>query len=182
MTRPPIAIRKTVRDDLDRFFVYLNDHVSDNGVGGTAKFMPIPRAESGFPAEKEAAFRLGMETPVGQSGWRRGWLALTPDGRIAGHIDLRARMEKASAHRCLLGMGVHRDFRQQGLGAAMVAVAVAWARSEAIEWIDLEVLSVNQAARKLYQRAGFVQLGEIEDMFRIDGESLGYAFMSLKLA
>ncbi|SHH47293.1 GNAT family N-acetyltransferase [Massilia sp. CF038] len=178
----PITIRKTVRDDLDRFFVYLNDHLSDNGLGNTAKFMPISHAEAGFPPEKEAAFRIGMETPVGQLGWRRGWIALTPDGQIAGHIDLRARLEKAAAHRCLLGMGVHRDFRQQGLGAAMVAVAVAWARSQSIEWIDLDVLSVNHAARNLYLRCGFSELGEIEDMFRIDGESLGHTFMALRLA
>jgi len=176
-----LTIRKTVRDDLDGFFAYLNDHLSDNGVGETAKFMPIALADAGFPPEKEAAFRHGMETPVGQPGWRRGWIALTPDGRIAGHIDLRARMEKASAHRALLGMGVHRDFRQQGLGAALVAVAVAWARAESLAWIDLEVLSVNQAARTLYQRCGFVQKGEIDDMFRIDGQALGYTFMSLKV-
>ena len=177
-----LTIRKTVRDDLDGFFAYLNDHLSDNGVGETAKFMPIARADAGFPPDKEAAFRHGMETPVGQPGWRRGWIALTPDGHIAGHIDLRARMEKASAHRALLGMGVHRDFRQQGLGAALVAVAVAWARAEALAWIDLEVLSVNHAARTLYQRCGFVQKGEIDDMFRIDGQALGYTFMSLQVA
>ncbi|UUZ57078.1 hypothetical protein LP419_20645 [Massilia sp. H-1] len=77
-----ITIRKTVRDDLDGFFAYLNDHLSDNGVGETAKFMPIARADAGFPSDKEAAFRIGMEIPVGQPGWRRSWIALTPDGQI----------------------------------------------------------------------------------------------------
>lgn len=177
-----LTIRPTERSDLDRFFAYLNDHLSDNGVGQTAKFMPIARADAGFPPEKEAAFRIGVETALGQPGWRRGWIAVTADGRIAGHIDLRARMEKAAAHRALLGMGVHRDFRRLGVGAALVDVAVAWARKQAIAWIDLEVLSVNQAARGLYLRCGFVAQGEIDDMFRIDGEALGYTFMTRKLA
>jgi ribosomal protein S18 acetylase RimI-like enzyme len=48
-------------------------------------------------------------------------------------------------------------------------------------WIDLEVLAGNLPARGLYRKAGFVQTGEIADMFRIDGESLGYVFMSLQL-
>lgn len=176
-----LLIREAARDDLTAFFLYLNDHLSDNGIGGTALFMPMPRAESRFPADKEVSFRTGMETPVGQPAWRRLWLAIAPDGGIAGHIDLRARPEKAAAHRALLGMGVHRDFRQQGLGAALIATVTEWARTQDIEWIDLEVLSVNRAARELYRRCGFIQVGELDDMFRIDGQALGYTFMSLQL-
>jgi ribosomal protein S18 acetylase RimI-like enzyme len=181
MTAGKYTIRKTVRDDLAVFFPYLNDHLSDNGSDGTALFMPLPRSESRFSIEKEAAFRLGMETPVGQPGWRRGWLALAPDGSIAGHIDLRSRPEKMSAHRALLGMGVHRDFRQQGLGAAMLEVATAWAREQELDWIDLEMLSGNGPARQLYLRAGFCVVGEMADTFRIDGVSLGYTFMSKRI-
>jgi len=176
-----VTIRQAVREDMPAFFAYLNDHLSDNGVGSTALFMPIARAESRFPAEKEASFRTGMETPVGQQGWRRLWLATTPNGGIAGHIDLRARLEKAAAHRSLLGMGVHRDFRKQGLGASLIATAAEWAGTQPFEWIDLEVLSINRAARELYRRCGFIQVGELDDMFRIDGQALGYTFMSLRL-
>lgn len=176
-----LTIRQATREDMSAFFAYLNDHLSDNGVGGTALFMPIPRAESRFPADKEASFRSGMETPVGQPGWRRLWLATDADGSIAGHIDLRARLEKAAAHRSLLGMGVHRDRRKQGLGASLIAAATQWANTQPFEWIDLEVLSVNRAARELYRRCGFVQVGELDDMFRIDGQALGYTFMSLQL-
>jgi ribosomal protein S18 acetylase RimI-like enzyme len=178
MSETTLTIRKAVRADLAVFFVYLNDHLQDNGIGATARFMPLARAESRFSPEKEAAFRVGMETPVSHAGWRRLWLALTPDGRIAGHIDLRARPEKACYHRALLGMGVERDFRRQGLGARLVEVACAWAGAEKLAWIDLEVLSGNAAARQLYARTGFTQVGEFADMFRIDGEALGYTFMS----
>jgi GNAT superfamily N-acetyltransferase len=179
--KPGFTIRELVREDLPVFFAYLNDHLSDNGVGGTAKFMPMPLSESRFSPEKEAAFRTGMDTPVGQPGWRRGWLVLAPDGEIAGHIDLRARPEKACAHRALLGMGVQRDYRKQGLGSAMVAVAREWAIAEKFEWIDLDVLSVNAGAVQLYYRTGFTLVGEMPDMFRIDGQSLGHTFMTMKL-
>ena len=175
------VIRKLARDDLALFFAYLDDHLADNGSAGNAMFMPLRRSESRLSVDKQAAFRAGMETAVGQPGWRRGWMALAADGRIAGHIDLRARGEKASAHRALLGMGVQRDFRRQGLGAALIAVASEWAIAEQLDWIDLEVLSVNAPARRLYASAGFTDVGQIDDLFRIDGVSLGYTFMANKI-
>ena len=176
-----MIIRAAGRDDLPSFFAYLNDHLRDNGKGGTALFMPMARSASFFPPEKVDAFRTGVDTPVGEAGWRRLWLAFGEDGEIAGHIDLRARPEKPSAHRALLGMGVHRNARKQGLGSRLVEAAAAWATEEGFDWIDLEVLSVNAPARALYASCGFVQVGEIADMFRIDGESLGYTFMVRKL-
>jgi ribosomal protein S18 acetylase RimI-like enzyme len=79
-------------------------------------------------------------------------------------------------------MGVHRLARRRGLGGVLIASALAWARSAtSLEWIDLEVLSVNEPARALYRKRGFVQTGEIPDLLRIDGERHGYAYMSLAL-
>ena len=61
-------IRAAGRDELPSFFAYLTDHLSDNGRDGTALFMPMPRSESTFSPEKQAAFRTGTDTRVGQSG------------------------------------------------------------------------------------------------------------------
>lgn len=165
--------------DFAEFLRYLNDHLSDNGVGDTAYFQPLPRAESFFPAEKAEAFQTGLATPVGAPGWRRAWVARADHGRILGHIDLRAHPERLAAHRCLLGMGVDRAFRRCGLGARLIAHAVQWtADIPGLAWIDLQVLSANQPAVRLYRRCGFTQTGEIPDMFRIDEQSYAYTAMS----
>ena len=177
-----LVIRPALDEDLPAFFTYLNDHLLDNGVGGTALFMPMPRGESRFPAEREGSFRTGIATPLGKPGWRRLWLAFDPEGRIAGHIDLRARPEPAATHRALLGMGVHRDARKQGLGARLIATAVDWAMNQGLAWIDLEVLSVNAAAQALYLGQQFSKTGELPDLFRIDGQSLAYTLMSRHIA
>jgi RimJ/RimL family protein N-acetyltransferase len=177
-----LTIRAAGEPELPAFFAYLDDHLSDNGRGGTALFMPMPRAASRFGAERQDAFRRAVAIAPGQPGWRKLWLAFTGDGRIAGHIDLRARPEPAAAHRALLGMGVDRDHRREGLGQRLIATACLWAVNHTtLDWIDLEVLSTNAPARKLYAAAGFTQAGEIADLFRIDGESLGYTFMQRRL-
>ena len=177
-----IDIRLARPEDFDAFFAYLDDHLSDNGAGETALFMPMPRKASVYPAERQGSFRNGALAALTQPGWRRLWLARTAQGMIAGHIDLRARSEAASAHRALLGMGVQRDYRRLGLGRRLIDQAVSWAQAQtALDWIDLEVLSINQPARGLYQAAGFAQTGEIADLFRIDGQSLGYTLMSRRV-
>jgi ribosomal protein S18 acetylase RimI-like enzyme len=177
-----LSIRAAVHTDLGALFAYLNEHLADNGKGGTALFQPMARSESRFPADKEAGFITGLGKQVGEPGWRRAWIAQDETGAIAGHIDLRARQEGPAAHRALLGMGVHRDYRRQGLGTQLIAVATAWAQEQAsLDWIDLEVLSVNSAARQLYTSCGFTTIGEMPDMFRIDGEQLAYTFMTRRL-
>ena len=178
----PLHIEPLEPAGFDAFLLYLNDHLSDNGQGGTAWFQPLPRDGSRFPADKADAFRTGMRTALDAPGWRRVWVARDADGRIAGHVDLRAHPERYAAHRCLLGMGVDRAFRRLGLGARLIAHAAQWAHASAqLDWIDLQVLSVNTAAIGLYQKWGFVQTGEIADLFRIDGLSFAYTGMSKRL-
>jgi len=175
------AIIPLVQQDLPALFVYLDDHLGDNGRDGTPLFQPMPRAESFFPIEKRAGFVLGLGTALDAPGWRRGWIAVDGGGAICGHIDVRARPERTAAHRCLLGMGVHRDHRAQGLGARLLDTALAWADAQGLAWVDLEVLSNNFPARRLYEHSGFVQTGEIADLFRIDGEQHGYVFMTRRV-
>ena len=174
-------IRPLEFEELAAFFHYLNDHLRDNGRDGAPLFQPMARSSAGFPPEKANGFSTGLQASFGQQGWRRVWVAVR-EGEIIGHIDLRSRPEAPARHRCLLGMGVHRAARRSGLGAALVATAADWAREQGLKWVDLEVLAGNEPARALYRKCGFVQTGEIADMFRIDGESLGYVFMSLQLA
>lgn len=113
---------------------------------------------------------------------RRLWLALSSSGQIAGHIDLRGHPEHFASHRCLLGIGVCSLNRKSGVGLSLLEFAASWARSTGqLEWIDLQVLSVNEAAKKLYYRFGFVKVGEVPEMFELDGQRFGYTYMAIRL-
>ena len=177
-----VSIRPADAADLPAFFVYLEDHLRDNGREGAPLFQPLSRAQSQLPSGLKASFVDGLAVPVGAARWRRLWLALDARGSIAGHIDLRARPEPGARHRAMLGMGVHRAYRRRGLGAQLLGTAIDWARGEdRLKWIDLEVLSENGPAVALYLRAGFTMTARIEDMLEIDGESLDLSYMSLFL-
>lgn len=177
-----ITIEPISPEAFDDFAVYLNDHLSDNGRPGGIHFQPLPHSESKFSLEKSNAFREALSLPVREGRWRRLWGAFTPQHKLVGHIDLRANPELLASHRCLLGMGIDRGFRKLGIGQRLLQHAEEWAASlDGIEWIDLQVLSINAPAIRLYTRAGFIKTGEIPDMFKIDGKSLAFTSMSKKI-
>jgi ribosomal protein S18 acetylase RimI-like enzyme len=177
-----VNIRPAGAADLPPFFLYLDDHLRDNGRDGAPLFQPLSRAQSQLPPGLKVAFIEGLAIPVGEPGWRRLWLAVDSRGSIAGHIDLRARPEPLARHRAMLGMGVHRAYRRRGLGAQLVDTAVDWARSQdGLKWIDLEVLSENRPAVALYLRSGFAMTARIEDMLEIDGISQDLSYMTRAL-
>ena len=166
---------------MDALLAYLDDHLSDNGRDGKY-FMPLTPEQSRFPADKARSFRDGLAIAVGEPGWRRAWAARDARGRVIGHVDLRGHPEAHTGHRCLLGMGVDRDHRRLGLARKLLAHATQWAIEQDLRWMDLRVLSINEAAVALYRAEGFQMQGGTPDMFWIAGQSLGYLFMAKKLA
>lgn len=179
--QPGISIELVEGSGFDQFFQYLNDHLGDNGEHGLY-FQPVARSDSSFLPEKEKAFRAGLGVPVGNPGWRKAWIARGLNNEIVGHIDLRGHPERFAPHRCLLGMGVHRDHRRRGYGSQLLGHAERWAvAATSLQWIDLQVLSNNAPAVDLYHRAGFTKIGEIEEMFIIDGKHFSYTLMAKQL-
>jgi len=168
--------------ECDAFFQYLSDHRSDNGRGENGYFIPISQSKSCLPYDKEEAFRDGLNVPVGSPGWRRAWVARASNGQIVGHIDLWSHPVSFAEHRCLLGMGVHRSHRRLGLGASLLSHATEWALANtALEWLDLHVLSANEHAIRLYLRAGFTRVGEVAEMFKLDGRLFSDTTMAKRI-
>jgi ribosomal protein S18 acetylase RimI-like enzyme len=177
---PLIEIRPATTDDLPALFAYLGEQLAENGRDGFL-FQPMAPTPDGVPQPMRERFSAGMAIPVGEAGWRRVWIALDETGAVAGHIDLRGRPEPASSHRTLLGMGVRHDLRRAGLGTRLVQEALAWARACGFAWVDLEVLAQNHKARALYVRSGFIETGEVQDLYRIQDQPVGAVSMSMRL-
>ena len=176
-----LRIEPLAEADLDDFFRYLGAQLAENGRDGVW-FMPLAPSEAGIPAAKKQSFRDGFATPFGEPGWRRGWLARDAQGRVCGHVDLRAQASPLSAHRCLLGMGVERAHRRLGLARRLLAHATQWAVDQGLRWIDLQVLSANEPAVALYRSEGFLVQGGKPDLYVVEGVSLGEVEMARRLA
>lgn len=137
-----ISIQPLLPVRFSQFASYLSDHLSDNGTGESGYFQPLPRGASELPRKQAQAFHDALGVPLEAPAWRRAWVAQTEDRKIVGHVDLRGYPDPQASHRCILGMGVHRSFRKQGLGRRLLEHAMRWAWSQDdLEWIDLQVVS-----------------------------------------
>lgn len=175
-----IRIHELSEAELPAFFVYLAEHLAENGAGGGIVFQPLSQSESVLTPEWEKIFSEGLKTPFGAPGWRKLWVAYGEDNTMLGHVDIRAQRQPHTLHRVLLGMGVHSGYRKQKIGESLVQFVITYCKNEpSLSWLDLEVMANNVPALRLYQKTGFREIGTTPDMFRIDGISYAYTSMSL---
>lgn len=109
--------------------------------------------------------------------FRRSW---TPDAahllavegdRVVGSLSIRRDAEPPTRHVATLGMFVVADRRRRGIGSALMAEALRWARQHRVLRIELTVYPHNEAASALYRKFGF---GEEGRLVRHAKKSYGY--------
>lgn len=165
---------------LARLVAHIARHSRESGQDGD----PIFRLRSSDAPIDEIAtmerHRAGWMQPLEEPYWLRTW-GVVIDGEIRGHLDLQGGRLASESHRALLGMGIERPWRGRGHGRALLATAIAWARSRRLAWLDLGVFAHNHRARKLYASLGFLEVGVTRDRFRVDGVSIDDVAMSLAL-
>jgi ribosomal protein S18 acetylase RimI-like enzyme len=70
-----------------------------------------------------------------------------------------------------LGMAVARGWRGRGVGSALLAAAIEWARERGLHKLSLGVFAHNDAAIALYRKFGFVEEGRrVKHYRRASGE------------
>jgi putative acetyltransferase len=105
-------------------------------------------------------------------------LVAVAGGRVVGQVGL----DLAPYHVASLGMFVDPGWRRRGVGNALVAAAVAWARRRGAHKLSLQVWPHNTGARALYRRHGFVEEGVLHRHYRRrDGELWDAVVMGLVL-
>lgn len=104
-------------------------------------------------------------------------------GQVVGSITLRPIHPGAFVqHLREVSITLHRDWRGNGLGSALIRAAAAWARATGIEMLLLGVLDTNPRARALYTRLGFRETGYIPRFVKYpDGRYAGDTQMMLDL-
>jgi ribosomal protein S18 acetylase RimI-like enzyme len=101
---------------------------------------------------------------------------------LVGTAGCRREARTKLRHRAeLWGVAVAVEAQGRGVARALVAEAIAWARTTGIEQITLEVVASNESARRLYASLGFETFGLHRDAERYAGNSYDSEHMILGL-
>lgn len=90
---------------------------------------------------------------------------------VVGWCDLRPKAAVALRHSAVLGMGVVREYRGQGLGSRMLATTLQMGEARDFRRVELVVRADNETAIALYRRFGFVEEGRCRQYLHLDGIS-----------
>ena len=125
----------------------------------------VVAAGNAFPQETPLDERSGAEFFAGQS---RSAVALC-DGRIEGLYILHPNNIGRCGHICNASYAVAPSARGHGVGEALVRDCLAAGAALGFRVLQFNaVVATNTAARKLYEKLGFKQLGTIPGGFRLD--------------
>ena len=105
-------------------------------------------------------------------GPKGAMIVAVESGRLVGNLGLEREREGATQHVATLGMAVAPDRRGAGIGSALMAEAIKWAREFGVEKLALSVYPDNRGALRLYAKFGFVVEGRLSGHSK---RSSGYA-------
>ena len=92
------------------------------------------------------------------------------DGQVVGSLGLHRRADRL-AHMASLGMGVHDDWQNRGIGTALMEAAIDLADNWLnLKRVELNVYTDNARAIHLYEKFGFVIEGTHRAFAFRDGE------------
>ncbi len=106
------------------------------------------------------------------------FVALDGD-RVVGWADIFPAWADAVKHCGTLGMGVHADWRAQGIGERLLRACLDKAPRKGITRVMLEVRADNSRAIRLYERVGFAREALVRHAMRFDGVYYDAVQMSL---
>lgn len=165
-----------------QFISFLQSHLAESGHGETPRFAVGSNFDWG---KLRNSLLQGWQQAIREPRWVRTWLLFNQEeDRIIGYAEVRGGKFDEDLHRAALAMGIDTSSRRAGLGRGLLQKVVDWAHYQNdLQWLDLTVFSSNQAARRLYATAGFVESGIRRDAYRFsEGETVDEISMSLRLS
>jgi RimJ/RimL family protein N-acetyltransferase len=88
---------------------------------------------------------------------------------VVGWCDILRKPRPALLHSGVLGIGVLKSHRRQGIGASLIETTLATARDSRMKRIELFVRTDNEPAKRLYEKFGFVVEGVLRKHIYIGG-------------
>lgn len=87
---------------------------------------------------------------------------------VCGQLDFSRSEYRRLMHHGTLGMGVHSQWRGQGIGSALLFAFLNWATArDDLERVFLEVSANNETAARLCRSMGFEEVGRRPHFFKL---------------
>lgn len=114
---------------------------------------------------------LEMSKAFIEENIKENWPHLVAEcnGNLIGWCDITSEPQEALAHTGFLGIGVHPDWRGQGVGKNLLLKSLDYAQLRGFTRIELTVRQANLRAISLYEEFGFKREGLHINAIRIDG-------------
>jgi len=139
----------------------------------------IPMAPGEFAITVEEEAKILQEVADSETSV---FLVADAENEIVGVLNCFGEKRKATRHVAELGISIAQKWRGQGIGDAMLAAAIQWAKdTKIIRRIELQVFARNTAAIRLYEKHGFQEEGRRRDAVFRNGEYLDDLVMGLLL-
>ena len=90
------------------------------------------------------------------------WLVAMEGDRLAGYVGSQTVMDETD----MMNLAVGSEFRRQGVGEALVNALTASLKELGSRCLTLEVRDSNEAARALYGKLGFTEIGRRRGYYR----------------
>jgi ribosomal protein S18 acetylase RimI-like enzyme len=90
------------------------------------------------------------------------------DGVVVGWCEINRKERPVFRHCWVLGIGIMKNYRGQGIGKALLKISLAQARLINLRRIELIMLEGNKLAQSLYEKLGFRVEGVMVKAFSLD--------------
>ena len=167
-----VILRSACEDDAKDLIEYLKKTAKET------PFLLREEDEINLAVEDEKGFinmRLEMDKAL--------MLVAYIDGKHVGNCSFSpVGPFKRIAHRCDMAIALYQEYCECGIGSIMLETALRYAKEVGYEQVELEVVSSNTKAIKLYEKYGFKKYGTKPDNMKYsDGSYASTDWMMVKL-
>ena len=144
------VLRAPKWEDVDEFLAFINGLIDEGDLYLSIQTKPTWEEELDWHANRLVQVEKGE--------------LVVCVAEVAGHVVGNSSVTKKSgvqAHVGELGISVHKDYRDLGLGTEMMKVLISESRKMGLKIVRLNVFSGNAWAIHVYEKIGFKEVGRI---------------------
>lgn len=168
-----ISLRSPQKEDAEALLHLVSTIFNDDSY-----YLAAYPEERVLTIEKELAYIESVNAD------ERGFLLLSEcDGQLVATCQIAPLMRGIKTnHRAICSLSVKKEYRNLGIGYQIMKASLDEVRKLSYQQVELEVVSTNHAAIKLYKKLGFVETGKIEYAYKLkDGSYQSLIQMMIRL-